>query len=163
MRDVTLVYLVRDGAVLLALKKRKFGEAKLNGYGGKPEPEDRDILDAAIRELYQESDGVRAERHDLDKRAEIEFSFPDVPEDKGFDQRVHVYLLKRWSGEPHQTEEMGVPEWYSRHSLPFYTMWVADPYWLPRVLDGEMLKGKVIFRGKGEAVRDYAFQVVKSF
>ena len=38
MKLVTLLFLRRDGQILLAMKKRGFGEGKWNGVGGKVEP-----------------------------------------------------------------------------------------------------------------------------
>lgn len=34
MKKVTIVFLVRDDKILLAMKKRGFGEGKWNGVGG---------------------------------------------------------------------------------------------------------------------------------
>lgn len=164
MRDVTLVYLVRDDTISFAAKKRGFGAGKLNGYGGKPESYDKSIIDTALRELGQESRGVRGHPEDLEKVAEIEFYFRDIAKEKGWDQRVHVYFLRKWTGEPQETEEMAAPEVYPLGKpLPVERMWAADRYWLPRVVTGEKLKGSVTFGGKGESVVGYEFDSVDSF
>ena len=51
---LTLVFVSRDGQVLLGLKKRGFGEGLWNGFGGKVN-EGETILEGAIRELNEEA------------------------------------------------------------------------------------------------------------
>ena len=45
----SLVFPVTHTHVLLAKKQKKIGKGCWNGYGGGPEPGDRDILDTAVR------------------------------------------------------------------------------------------------------------------
>ena len=47
---LTLVFLRREGEVLLGMKKRGFGEGKWNGFGGKVEAGET-IVEAAAREV----------------------------------------------------------------------------------------------------------------
>ena len=59
MRLATLGFLIRqnqgDKELLLAMKKRGFGEGKWNGIGGKLDLEkDGDIYETAIREIEEE-------------------------------------------------------------------------------------------------------------
>ncbi|NTV24106.1 MAG: NUDIX domain-containing protein, partial [Nanoarchaeota archaeon] len=110
MKQATLVYCVQNGSILLGMKKRGFGKGKLNGYGGKAH-EGENMAAAAIRELQEEANLIASEVN-LEKAAEIDFHFIDVPEESGWGQTVHVYLLKEWKGEPEETEEMK-PEWYN--------------------------------------------------
>ena len=49
----TLLHVIKDGKILLAEKKRGFGQGLLNGVGGKVEP-DETIEEAMIREAKEE-------------------------------------------------------------------------------------------------------------
>ncbi|MBN1544567.1 8-oxo-dGTP diphosphatase [Candidatus Woesearchaeota archaeon] len=159
MRPVTLVYCLREDSVLLGLKKRGFGAAKLNGYGGKVH-EGETVEQAAVRELKEEAK-IDAYPSDLEKVAEIDFFFADVPKEKGWDQTVHVYFLSRWIGEPKETEEMK-PVWHSQKALPTDRMWADDPYWLPEVFGGRKLRASFTFSKQGESVKDYSIDFVYS-
>ena len=141
MKDMTLVLPVRDGRILLGMKKRGFGAGKINGFGGKLE-EGESILEAAIRELVEEV-GLEAEIDKLKKVAELSFFFPHKTE-KGWDQKVHVFLIDDWKGEPTESDEMGF-EWHDFDKIPFERMWDDDKYWIPDVLNGRKISGKFSF------------------
>jgi len=79
MRDTTLILPMRDGRILLGMKKRGFGVGKLNGFGGKLN-EGESIVEAAVRELEEEI-GIVAKVENLKKRAELTFLFPHAKED----------------------------------------------------------------------------------
>ena len=160
MRPVTLIYCLHEDLVLLGVKKRGFGAGKLNGYGGKVHS-DEDILDATIRELFEEAK-IHALKEDLEKIAEIDFFFSDVPIDKDWNQTVHVYSLRNWNGEPKETEEMK-PEWHKRNVMPMERMWIDDPYWLPKVLEGEKIQASFTFGKQGESIMDYNIKIINSF
>lgn len=53
MRLATLCYLLKDDQVLLAMKKRGFGEGKWNGPGGKVEKGETgdDFVDFSVGEM----------------------------------------------------------------------------------------------------------------
>ncbi|MFH1174761.1 MAG: 8-oxo-dGTP diphosphatase [archaeon] len=159
MRPVTLVYCIQDNHVLLGLKKRGFGAEKLNGYGGKVHNGET-IEQAAVRELKEEA-RIDAQFSNLEKVAEIDFFFDDVPEEKDWNQTVHVYFLKKWYGEPQETEEMK-PEWYSRDSLPMKRMWIDDAYWLPEVLEGKKLRATFTFGQQGASIINHKIIYVNS-
>ena len=78
MRQATLCFLVReikgDKELLLAMKKKRFGVGKWNGVGGKLDlGKDKDIFDAAIREMEEEIN-VKIKRPE--KVAILNFSYP---------------------------------------------------------------------------------------
>ncbi len=126
------------------MKKRGFGVGKWNGPGGKPDLGET-LEEAAIRELKEEV-GIKAKKDKLLKVALLHFYFP---RDKvGWDQDVHVYLLKNWEGEAEESEEMK-PEWFKEDNLPFDQMWRDDRYWMPEVFSGRKIEGYFIF-GKEE-------------
>ncbi len=135
MKVLTLVYLLKEDLICLALKKRGFGEGNWNGYGGKVE-EDETLEEAATREVKEES-GVTVKTGDLEEVARVEFFFED-----GKHLLVHTYFARTWQGEPVETEEMR-PEWYAFDAIPYDRMWADDIHWLPRALAGEKLLGKV--------------------
>jgi 8-oxo-dGTP pyrophosphatase MutT (NUDIX family) len=156
MQDTTLIYLYRpeEKQILLAMKKRRFGEGKWNGVGGKLEPGES-IYDGAMREAREEIE-IEIEEGDLRKMAELEFSFQDNEE---WDQRVSVFLVEKWHGDPAETEEMK-PEWHSIDNLP-KAMWVTDKYWLPRILHGEKLHGEIILTKTGDEFIDMKIDVIE--
>ena len=53
MKTTTLCFLVKEGEVLLAMKKRGFGVGKWNGVGGKVK-EGEDVFLSAVREIKEE-------------------------------------------------------------------------------------------------------------
>lgn len=140
MRDTTLILPMRDGRILLGMKKRGFGKGKLNGFGGKLN-EGESIVEAAIRELEEEI-GIKVTIDGLKKMGELDFYFPHSEED--WDQRVHVFVVKSWEGEPVESEEMGC-EWHDLDKIPFDRMWDDDKFWLPKVLEGRNIKGAFHF------------------
>jgi len=141
----TIVSLLRGYEILLAMKKRGFGEGRWNGLGGKPNSGES-LESAAIREVYEES-GIQAQESDLIKLGVIHFS------SSRFGKIVsHVYILDNWQGEPIETEEMR-PQWFLQSDIPYDEMWPADRYWLPKVLARESFLGEVIFDGEDRVLR----------
>jgi 8-oxo-dGTP pyrophosphatase MutT (NUDIX family) len=160
MRAVTLCYCLKGNKVLFAVKKRGFGTGKLNGYGGKVQ--DEAIEQAAVRELQEEA-GITASETDLEKVAEIDFSFPEIPPEKKWDQTVHVFLLRKWDGDPIESDEMK-PAWHDlKKPLPFDQMWAADKHWLEAALRGEKFKAAVKFGKEGAVVLGFEMTPVKTF
>jgi len=51
--ELTLLFLIKDDQILLAMKKRGFGAGRFNGVGGKVEPGET-IEQALIRESQEE-------------------------------------------------------------------------------------------------------------
>ena len=145
MIKATLCLLVRQKKeakeILLAMKKRGFGEGKWNGPGGKMDPQkgDKSILETAVRETYEEI-GVRVEK--IKKVALLSFRFPHKKE---WNQDVYVFLAKSWKGEPKETEEM-LPQWFKTDKIPLDKMWDDDKFWLPEILGGKKLKAEFIFK-----------------
>jgi len=144
MNQTTLCLLIRknqDGEeLLLAMKKRGFGKGKWNGVGGKEDPEkgDTDVTKTAVRETEEEI-GVKIKK--MEKVAVLSFYYPYK---KGWDQDVHVFLVRDWQGEPVESEEM-LPKWFKMNEIPFKEMWDDDRYWLPKILEGKKLKAKFTF------------------
>lgn len=132
MKDLTLLFLVRDGQVLLAMKKRGFGAGRWNGVGGKLENGET-VEQALVRECQEEIGVIPV---NFVKAAEITFKeFSDGVEQL---MSVHVYTCNEWQGDPAETEEMA-PQWFSISEIPYDDMWPDDPYWLPQVLEGKRI------------------------
>lgn len=84
---------------------------------------------------------------DLVQRALLHFEFDGKPE---WNQDVHVFVCEAYSGpEPIESEEMA-PKWFPLDDMPFEEMWEDDPYWLPRVLEGETVEFSFYFNKKNE-------------
>ena len=154
MRDATLCLLVKDNEILLAMKKRGFGQGKWNGVGGKVDPKkDKSIVEATIRETKEEI-GVLTE--DLTKVALLRFRFPYKVE---WDQDVHVFLTNKWSGQPKESEEMN-PKWFLIKDIPYQKMWDDDKIWLPHILTGKKLEADFIFK-EGEIIKEHKINIVQ--
>ena len=146
MRTVTLAMFVKDGRILLAMKKRGFGAGNWNGYGGKL-LEGESVEDAAVREIHEES-GARVEKEDLKHLGTLDFYFSDKPE---WDQRCVIYRVQKWRGDPVETEEMR-PEWFFFEDVPYEHMWKGDDQWFPYFLRGENFSGEIHFSDEGKKV-----------
>lgn len=142
-QQATLVVVVRDGQVLLGMKKRGFGAGKWNGFGGKVESGET-VAAAAMRELREEC-GITA--HSVVPVAVHDFAFDGNP----VHLPVAVFLVTDFAGEPNETDEMR-PQWFAVDAIPYDTMWVDDRYWLPRVLAGERLACTFTFSADGGTI-----------
>lgn len=134
----TLLFLVKNGQILLAMKKRGFGAGKWNGVGGKIEAGES-IEDALVREC-QEEIGITPKS--WQHMAELDF-VQDSTSDP-WHMYVHAYVSNEWEGEPAESEEMR-PKWYPVDNIPYDVMWDDDRYWLPKVLDGKRVHGSFTF------------------
>lgn len=144
MKLTTLCYPMRDGKVLLAMKKRGFGVGKLNGPGGKVQG--GETPEQACRREFMEETNCRIA--DLEPRGTIEFVFSGRPD---WDQLCHIFVATALEGEPQETEEMA-PAWYPIDALPSDLMWEDDPFWLPGVLAGGRVHARFDFDGAGKLV-----------
>jgi ADP-ribose pyrophosphatase YjhB (NUDIX family) len=137
MKQATLLFLLKDNQILLAMKKRGFGVGKWNGVGGKPN-NNENISETAIRETQEEINVIPS---NISQVATLNFYFKNKPE---WDQQVLVYITKKWEGDPVETEEMK-PQWFDLNKIPYESMWSDDPFWLPLVLDEKQIQAKFTF------------------
>lgn len=152
----TISFLLTDSEIILAEKKRGMGTGLYNGYGGKLEHSDKTIEHTAAREIKEESGGILVEIVDLVKMAEIEFYFTSKPE---WNQRVHVYFVYRWKGEPTETAEMR-PEKFLIANIPYARMWDSDRIWLPKILSGQRIKAKFYWKEDNKTVDKYKIRTI---
>ena len=138
--DVTNMLFIDGDKILLGLKKRGFGMGKYNGFGGKP-LKDESILDAAIREAYEES-GLIVK--DCYKAGIIDFG-------ESYLLRMHLYVCTKWVGIPTESDEMK-PVWFTTDKIPYAYMWKDDAYWLPLVLEGKKIKATFNFMNNDDVL-----------
>lgn len=129
----TLVFFRRDDEILLAMKKRGFGEGRWNGVGGKLDSGET-LEEALVRESQEEVSVTPLEFHKV-----AEHMFHEYHNGEAKQMHVHVYLCSKWDGEPRESEEMA-PRWFKETEIPYDNMWSDDPYWLPQVLAGKSVK-----------------------
>jgi 8-oxo-dGTP diphosphatase len=121
----TLVFVVREGQVLLIRKKRGLGAGKINGPGGRLEPGESPLECPT----------------GLTMCGENSFQFVD-----GYSTHVYVFRATGCDAEPEETEE-ATPIWAPIERIPYQQMWEDDELWLPLVLRGGQFSGRFIFDG----------------
>jgi len=131
----TILFVIKDGRILLIEKKRGLGAGKINGPGGKIDPGET-ALQAAIRETEEE---LLVTPHAPRKLGELRFSMSDCP-----DILCHVYRSDDLSGTPTETDE-AVPVWTPLDAIPYHRMWQDDQYWLPLLLEEQSFLGCFVF------------------
>ena len=126
--QTTLLYLLKDNQILLAMKKRGFGVGKYNGIGGKLESGET-VEQALVRETQEEICVTPTKYQD---HGVLQFDMYFNGEH--FLEDVHVFTATEFEGEPHETEEM-CPTWFAMQDLPYQQMFQTDRIWLPLVLE----------------------------
>jgi len=139
----TLVFVIRDGNILLIDKKTGFGKGKVNGPGGKVEQGESPEA-CAVRECQEEL-GITVV--DLQYCGQHRFQFID-----GYSLLVWVYRGEDFTGVPTETVE-AKPLWVPLDKIPYEKMWEDDIIWLPMVLRGELFQGRWLF--DGDTMLDY--------
>jgi 8-oxo-dGTP diphosphatase len=134
----TLLFVVRDGRLLLIHKKRGLGAGKINGPGGRIEPGESDRA-AAIREVQEE---LLVTPVGVTESGRLAFQFLD-----GLSIAVAVFRASGCHGEPSETDE-ATPLWVALDAIPYERMWPDDEHWLPHMLAGRAFRGYFIFDGE---------------
>ena len=133
----TLLFVIREGEILLIRKKRGLGAGKINGPGGRLE-KGESPLEAAIREVQEE---VGVTPTGIRERGELRFQFVD-----GYGIHVHVFSATGCLGEVRESDE-ALPLWTPLCDIPYDEMWVDDAIWLPWMLEGKRFSGCFLFDG----------------
>ncbi|HYH75416.1 MAG TPA: 8-oxo-dGTP diphosphatase [Candidatus Saccharimonadales bacterium] len=139
MKVVTILFLLKDNQILLAMKKRGFGAGKWNGVGGKADAGET-AAQAAVREC-QEEIGVTPRNPQF--VGDIKFLMTTDP---SFGHHAHVFVANEWEGDPTETEEMR-PQWFNVTDIPYDKMWADDPLWVPLVLAGKHFQADITLDG----------------
>lgn len=142
----TLVFVVKDGRILLIRKKRGLGAGKINGPGGRLEPGESPI-EGAVREVQEE---LRITPLKLRFSGVNSFQFVD-----GYSIHVHAFIASDFEGIPTETDE-AVPLWFPLDEIPYDEMWVDDRLWIPHLLNGICFSGRYIF--DGDEMLDYELE-----
>jgi 8-oxo-dGTP diphosphatase len=133
----TLLFVIRDGHILLIRKKMGLGAGKINGPGGRID-DGETPRQGAIREIGEELGvqplGVRPS-------GQLSFQFMD-----GLSLHVHVFTATGFEGRPQETDE-AEPLWFPLDRLPYEQMWADDAHWMPLMLRGERFRGRFTFDG----------------
>lgn len=138
-------YLVRDDGVLLGLRKQtewELGTNLISGVGGKVGDQpglEHETPDAALEREIREEIGLAVTSYR--RVGQVTFLFPSKPK---WDQRVDVYIVDAWEGEPTETDVIH-PEWYPLDCLPFEQMWDDSRYYLPLVLSGGTVRATFVY------------------
>lgn len=155
MKQLTLLFLLQDNQILLAMKKRGFGAGRWNGVGGKLD-EGETVEQALVRECKEE---IEVSPTTYEKCAEI--IFHEQHEGSHNTLQVHAFICSEWQGNPTETEEMA-PKWFDLDKIPYENMWADDPHWLPLVLSGKKLECE-FHLDANDQVSEYSIQEVASF
>lgn len=132
-KQTSIIIGIKDGKVLLGMKKRGHGEGYWNGFGGKRN-EGETMVESAIREIQEEAGIIPT---DMEEVGIIDFIIFET----------YIYVFSEFTGEPQETEEME-PRWFKTGELPYDKMWEGDKIWFPLVLDGKKFDGVFIFEDK---------------
>jgi mutator protein MutT len=162
LRVATVVYLVTMDKVLFGKKVKHIGRNRLNGPGGGVK-EGETIEEAAVRELHEEI-GVTAKVTDLEKIAEITFT-NTLADQSQHPCTVHFYVVRRWTGDPTETDEMCDLEWFPLSNLPLKRMMPGDQAWIiDALVHGRKVRAEIAYGpGQYELLSDPVINVVESF
>ena len=147
--NATVCLPVMDNKVLLGLKTRKIGAGRRNGYGGGVE-DGETIRQSAIRELEEESGKKSGKKfittslENLEKVAIVDFHNTHS-DGKTFICRVHFFVIRKWTGEANETDEMIDPIFFNIDQLPYDQMMPADREYFPLILNGKKIIAKAVY------------------
>jgi len=96
--ETTLCLLRRNEEILLAMKKRGFGEGKYNGVGGKIEG--TETPEATMLRETKEEIGVTPIQYE--KVGVV--SFDEFYKDEKVNLIFHLYMVTEWEGTPAESE-----------------------------------------------------------
>ena len=149
IKNATVCLLVKDDKVMLGLKTRKIGAGCRNGYGGMVKKRET-IRHAAIRELEEETGKkigntfITTSQENLEKVAIIDFK-NTIKDREVFICRVHFFIVKKWSGDAVDTNEMTDSRFFKITDLPFDKMMPKDSKYFPLILNGKKILAETNF------------------
>ena len=163
MKKATIVYITRNNQgvkeVLLAIKQKFVGIGKWFGYGGKIEKGETPKA-CTVRETADET-GKKAglpyitlNPDKLRPVALITFYRGETATNALF--QVLFYTCDTYTGEASDTDEMQNPTWFPVDGLP--KLKEGDELIVPKILNGEILKGWIRFSENGEKLISHDIQ-----
>lgn len=152
--NTTLLLIIKDNKILLAMKKRGFGVGLYNGVGGKMQ-DGETIFETMIRETKEE---INVEPIDAKLVGIIDFDLY-LKGEKAI-EKVHIFVAHNYKGEVQESEEMK-PEWFDINKIPYEKMFDDDLLWLPDVVNGKLVQGNVKFDKNNHTVES-KISVVKN-
>lgn len=153
--NTTLAIIKNSDKILLGEKKRGFCKGTLNSFGGKQDKGET-IEEAMVRETVEE---VGIKPTEFEQVAFIKFDANYKGERVFID--MYVYMVSKYTGKETETEEM-IPTWYNLNEIPYDKMLKDDRLWLPKVLNGEYVVGKVDFGEDMDKMGKAEFRSIKS-
>lgn len=154
MSRQTLVFIKTKSEILLSKKLRGFGWGKWNGYGGKLNIEE-DVVNGALRELEEES-GLKLQPKDLKYLGYNEYNTKDGT------RVVFMFVADDTGEQPHETEEMGDPQWFEVTQIPYHEMWPDSVHWLHLVIREAYFKGRFQYDGDCEMITNFEVQIFEA-
>ena len=136
--NTTLLLVIKNEKILLAQKKRGFGEGKFNGVGGKAEVGET-IEQTMLRETQEE---IGIVPKNFKKQAVIVFD-EFMKGERAF-VNMSIFVANDFDGKLIESDEM-VPQWFDLNKVPYDKMFPDDKFWLPLILEGKEFDGKFKF------------------
>ena len=133
----TLLFIFRDGEVLLIRKKRGLGAGKINGPGGKIDPGETPEQ-CAVREVEEE---LHVRALGVEEIGLLRFQFAD-----GLGLKCYVFRADAHTGDAAETDE-AIPLWTRLEAIPFDEMWADDRLWFHHLIARERFTGNFEFDG----------------
>ena len=144
----TLLYIVKDGKVLLGEKLRGFGKGLYNGVGGKVQ-EGEQIIEGMLRETKEEF-GVFPKNY----RHMGNIFYDEFKDGEKIYYDTSIFIADDYEGDLQTTDEMR-PEWFDIENLPYSQMFGDDVYWLKEVLNGKRINAKFCFDNSFNLINKY--------
>ncbi len=145
----SLLFVIKQGRILLIHKKRGLGAGNINGPGGRIEPGESP-LEAAIREVQEE---LCITPGNITGSGKLFFQFID-----GLSIHCTVFRASSHEGEPQETDE-AIPLWVDLDCIPYDRMWADDRYWIPLMLAQTPFKGFFVF--DNDRMLDYRLETAE--
>jgi 8-oxo-dGTP diphosphatase len=134
----TLLFVIRQGQILLMRKKRGLGAGKMIGPGGRLDPGESPLR-GAVREVQEE---LNITPTGVQPCGELSIQFVD-----GLAMLVSIFTATGCEGEPQETDE-ATPLWIPLDQIPYDRMWADDRVWFPLMLAGQPFQGRLLFDGE---------------
>ncbi len=161
MKIATAIYVRKPGEkeVLLAFKQKVVGIDKLFPYGGKFEPIDKNnpFLCSRRETLEETNDLLELQEDKFTLYALIDFYNGDIKSDEpSFRVLFFIcesFVMKTTNLKDLETKgDMENPNWYDFDKIPSSLLRSGDKLFVPRILNGEKVKGWIWFDNDGNII-----------